>query len=194
MHENFPVYGSSFINISFMQQKDEKLLDVTYKKDKEIRERNQDVAKRNMELKRKDITISEKDKIISEKDRIISEKDKELKQKDKKIEELTRQLLSSFPDAHMCTVEEFPDKVYVNKEESMVVTLKNCHGKLMNNCRDCLSITVRNQNVLQPKVISFSITELQNGHYNVSFIITKIGCYWFSILVDGKDILNFPCK
>ena len=161
-------------------QKDDKLLTVMHDKDEEIKQRNKDLAKSNMELRRKD--------------KVIHEKDIALKQKDKEIEELTRKLLSFFPVAHMCTVENFPSQVYVNIEASMVVTLKNSNEEYISTNKDSLSITVRSQNVLQEKIFSFNISELQKGRYNVSFIIKRSGCYSFSVLVGGKDIREFPRK
>ena len=135
--------------------------------------------------------MNEKDEEIKKKNEIIGSKNMQLEQKDKKIEELTKQLLSFLPDPHMCTVKEFPDRVFVNKEASMIVTLKNNYGKLIGINEDSLNIVIRNQNTLQEKKISYNIRETQKGCY-VSFTIKKMGNYSFSVLVRGTDIHDFP--
>ena len=94
----------------------------------------------------------------------------------------------------MCTVKEFPDQVFMNKEASMIVTLKNNSEKLVGNNEDSLSIVIRNQNALQEKKFSYNIREIQKGYYSVSFTIKKVGTYSFSVLVHGTEIHDFPLR
>ena len=141
------------------------------------------------EIKR---VIANKNKELAEKDRLLKQKDIELKEKEMEIEKLTKHLLSFLPDAHMCTVKEFPNQVFVNKEAFMIVTLKNNHGKLIGNTDNSLNIVIRNQNALQEKIFSCDIREIQNGFYSVSFIIKRMGSYSCSVLVRGTNIHDFP--
>lgn len=150
------------------------------KLDEETRKRNKDVANLLSQLKQKDEEIN-KQKI-------------ELIRKDKKIGELQNQLQTFLPAAQLCTVKEFPNQVFANKDESFVIMVKNCYGKNISNCKDYLGITIINQNGTQEKKVSFSINESESGHYNVSFVIKRIGDYVFSVLVNGCDIHDFPQK
>ena len=146
---------------------------------------------KDAEIKKRNKIITEKDRLLQEKELELQQKDFQLEQKDRKIEELTRKL-GLLPNAHMCTVKEFPNQVLVNKEASIEVILKNIHGKLISNNEDSLSIDIRNQNVLQEKIFSFNIREKRNGCYNVSFTIKMAGTYSFSVLVCGVEIPDVP--
>ena len=148
----------------------------------------------NKDVARKNIEIRQRDKALEQKEIELQKIKLESQQKDKEIEELTNLLLHFLPDARMCKVEDFPNQMFTNKEAVMTVTLKNSKGKPISNNRDSLSIIVKNQIGALEKTFLFNVTELQNGCYNVCFIIKRAGYYSFSVRVRNEDIHGFPCR
>lgn len=153
---------------------------------------NEQVKEMNGIIGIKNMEITGKDRLLQQKEIELQQKKFELMEKDKIIEELTNRLSSFSPDARMCTVKEFPDQVFVNREASMIVILKNSYGKLIGNNEDSLNIVIRNQHSLQEKIFSYNIKEIQNGCYHVSFTIKKKGSYSFTVLVHDINIHDFP--
>jgi len=80
----------------------------------------------------------------------------------------------------------------VNKEASLVVTLKNSECSPVLNSAKALSVSVRAKH--NSEVATKAIEELDNGIYTVGFIPTIHGNHTIFVQVNGEHIPGSPYK
>jgi len=80
----------------------------------------------------------------------------------------------------------------MNKEASLVVTLKNSNCSPVLNNAEALCVSVRAKHY--SKVATKAINELGNGIYNVGFVPTVHGNHTVFIQVNGEHIPGSPYK
>ena len=80
--------------------------------------------------------------------------------------------------------------ITVNKEATLMITLRDIDNDFVINKSDKLTV-----NVLFDKTMeSVTIKEVGSGRYEASFTATRCGYYMISIIVDGHNIPGSPYK
>jgi len=113
-------------------------------------------------------------------------------QKDKEIEKLKKRL-GDLPVASMCKVENVVEYVAVNQPVSIVILLKNNHGKFVSGRKDCIEILSVSTKLNTTESLSLDIKDHSCGRYTVTFTIGHSGEYDLHIMVCGYA-LGVPCR
>ena len=83
--------------------------------------------------------------------------------------------------------------VTVNKEATLVITLKNKHSDLVINESEKIMVTVIFDKTVESLFVK-QIKEVGDGRYEASFIASRCGYYKISIIVDGHHIPGSPYR
>ena len=92
------------------------------------------------------------------------------------------------PYAEMCEVGSLPEYAVAYKPISMVVTLKDIHGRPITDCSDGINIKMQNTSTKQVVSPNIHVRELENGRHCLTFSIEEIGGYNLRILFNEKII------
>ena len=83
--------------------------------------------------------------------------------------------------------------VTVNKEATLVITLRDIDNDLVINKSDKVTVKVLFDKTKEHAFVK-PIEEVSDGRYEASFIATRCGYYMISIIVDGHHIPGSPYK
>lgn len=83
--------------------------------------------------------------------------------------------------------------VTVNKEATLMITLRNKHNDLVIDEREKIMVTVLFDKTMESVFIN-PIKEVGGGRYEASFTASRCGYYMISIIVDGHHIPGSPYK
>ena len=83
--------------------------------------------------------------------------------------------------------------VTVNKEATLMITLRNKHNDLVIDESEKIMVTVLFDKTMESAFIN-PIKEVGGGRYEASFTPSRCGYYIISIIVDGHHILGSPYK
>ena len=83
--------------------------------------------------------------------------------------------------------------VTVNKEATLMITLRNEHSNLIINESEKIMVTVLFGKKRVPVFVK-PIKEVGSGRYEASFTASRCGYYMISIIVDGHHIPGSPYK
>ena len=81
----------------------------------------------------------------------------------------------------------------VNKETTLMITLRNEHSDLVNNESEKIMVTVLFDKTMESIFVN-PIKEVGGGRYEASFTASRCGYYTISIIVDGHHIPDSPYK
>lgn len=76
----------------------------------------------------------------------------------------------------------------MNKENIIIITLKNAEGDLVSCINETLKVSVKNKRLL------VAVKEVAIGKYEASFTPNRCGEYIISIQIDGNDISGSPYR
>ena len=77
--------------------------------------------------------------------------------------------------------------VTVNKEATLMITLRNEHNDIVIDEREKIIITVLFDKTMESVFVN-PIKEVGGGRYEASFTASRCGYYMISIIVDGHHI------
>ena len=83
--------------------------------------------------------------------------------------------------------------VTVNKEATLMITLRNKHNDLVVDQCAKIMVTVLFDKTMESVFVN-SIKEVGGGRYEASFTVSRCGYYMISIIVDGHHIPGSPYK
>ena len=83
--------------------------------------------------------------------------------------------------------------VTVNKEATLMITLRNKHNDLVIDESEKIMVTVLFDKTME-SVFVIPIKEVGGGRYEASFTASRCGYYMISIIVDGHHIPSSPYK
>ena len=83
--------------------------------------------------------------------------------------------------------------VTVNKEATLIITLRNEHNDLVVNEHEKIMVTVLFDKTMESVFVN-PIKEVGGGRYEASFTASRCGYYMISIIVDGHHIPGSPYK
>ena len=83
--------------------------------------------------------------------------------------------------------------VTVNKEATLIITLRDIDNDFVINKSDKLTVNVLFDKTMESVTIK-PIKEVGSGRYEASFTATRCGYYMISIIVDGHNIPGSPYK
>ena len=83
--------------------------------------------------------------------------------------------------------------VSVNKEATLMVTLRNEHYDIVIDESEKIMVTVLFDKTMESVFVS-PIKEVGSGRYEASFTASRCGYYMISIIVDGHHIPGSPYK
>ena len=83
--------------------------------------------------------------------------------------------------------------VTVNKEATLMITLRNKHNDLVIDGSERIMVTVSFDKTMESVFVN-PIKEVDGGRYKASFTTSRCGYYMISINVDGHHILGSPYK
>ena len=92
------------------------------------------------------------------------------------------------PDFSNCEV--IIPTVIVNKQATLMITLKDYYNDFMIDQKEILIVTVLLDNFIE----NVLILEVGGGRYEASFTASRCGYYMISIIVDGHHIPGSPYK
>ena len=95
------------------------------------------------------------------------------------------------PDSSKCEV-TIPT-VTVNKEATLMITLRNKHNDLVIDESEKIMVTVLFDKTMESAFVS-PIKEVGGRRYEASFTASRCGYYMISIIVDGHHIPGSPYK
>ena len=96
--------------------------------------------------------------------------------------------LYKFPDFSNCEV--IIPTVIVNKEATLMITLKDRYNDFVIDQKELLTVIV----LLDKFIEDVFISEVGGGRYKASFTASRCGYYTISIIVDGHHIPGSPYK
>ena len=83
--------------------------------------------------------------------------------------------------------------VTVNKEATLVITLRDIDNDFVINESDKVTVNVLFDKTKEHVFVK-PTKEVSDGRYEASFTATRCGYYMISIIVDGHQIPGSPCK
>ena len=83
--------------------------------------------------------------------------------------------------------------VTVNKEATLMITLRNKYNDLVIDETEKIMVTVLFGKTMESVFVN-PIKEVGNGRYEASFTASRCGYYMISIIVDGHHIPGSPYK
>ena len=83
--------------------------------------------------------------------------------------------------------------VTVNKEATLMITLRNEHNDLVIDENEKIMVTVLFDKTMESVFVN-PIKEVGGGRYEASFTASRCGYYMISIIVDGQHIPGCPYK
>ena len=83
--------------------------------------------------------------------------------------------------------------VTVNKEATLMITLRNKHNDLVFDESEKIMVTVLFDKTMESVFVN-PIKEVGGGRYETSFTASRCGYYMISIIVDGHHIPGSPYK
>ena len=83
--------------------------------------------------------------------------------------------------------------VTVNKEATLIITLRNKHNDLVIDESEKIMVTVLFDKTMKSVFVN-PIKEVGGGRYEASFTASRCGYYMISIIVDGHHIPGSPYK
>ena len=83
--------------------------------------------------------------------------------------------------------------VTVNKEATLMITLRNKHNDLVVDESEKIMVTVLFVKTMESIFVK-PITEVGDGRYEASFTVSRCGYYMISIIVDAHHIPGSPYK
>ena len=83
--------------------------------------------------------------------------------------------------------------VTVNKEATLIITLRNKHNDLVIDESEKIMVTVLFDKTMESVFVN-PIKEVGGGRYEASFTASRCGYYMISIIVDGDHIPGSPYK
>ena len=86
----------------------------------------------------------------------------------------------------------FPAVVVINKQHSLVLTLKDINGNNAVGRASTIQVLVMNKN-FEPVAVK-PVLDIGGGNYTVSFTPRTLGDHMISVVVDGKHIPGSPHK
>ena len=86
-----------------------------------------------------------------------------------------------------------PTVVTVNKEATLMITLRNKHNDLVIDEREKIMVTVLFDKTMESVFVN-PIKEVGGGRYEASFTTSRCGYYMISIIVNGHHIPGSPYK
>ena len=81
----------------------------------------------------------------------------------------------------------------VNKEATLMITLRNKHNDLVIDESEKIMVTVLFDETMESVFVN-PIEEVGGGRYEASFTASRCGYYMISIIVDGHHIPGSPYK
>ena len=86
-----------------------------------------------------------------------------------------------------------PTVVTVNKEATLMITLRNKHNDLVLDEHESIMVTVSFDKTMESAFVN-PIKEVGGGRYEASFTASRCGYYTISIIVNGYPIPGSPYK
>ena len=83
--------------------------------------------------------------------------------------------------------------VTVNKEATLIITLRNEHNYLVIDASEKIMVAVLFDKTME-YVFASPIKEVGGGRYEASFTASRYGYYMISIIVDGHNLPGSPYK
>ena len=83
--------------------------------------------------------------------------------------------------------------VTVNKEATLMITLRNKHNDLVIDESEKIMVTALFNKTMESVFVN-PIKEVGGGRYEASFTASRCGYYMISIIVDGHHIPGSPYK
>ena len=83
--------------------------------------------------------------------------------------------------------------VTVNKEATLMITLRNVYNDLVIDEHGKIMVTVLFDKTMESVFVN-PIKEVGGGRYEASFTASRYGYYMISIIVDGHHIPGSPYK
>ena len=83
--------------------------------------------------------------------------------------------------------------VTVNKEATLMITLRNIYNDLVINESEKITVTVLFNKITESIFVN-PIKEVGGGRYEASFTASRCGYYMISIIVNGHHIPGSPYK
>ena len=83
--------------------------------------------------------------------------------------------------------------VTVNKEVTLMITLRNKHKDLVIDESEKITVTVLFDKTMESVFVKL-MKEVGDGRYEASFTASRCGYYIISIIVDGHHIPGSPYK
>ena len=83
--------------------------------------------------------------------------------------------------------------VTVNKEATLMITLRNKHNDLVIDECEKIMVTVLFDKTMESVFVKL-MKEVGSGRYEASFTASRCGYYMISIIVDGHHISGSPYK
>ena len=83
--------------------------------------------------------------------------------------------------------------VTVNKEATLMITMKDSYNDFLIDESEKLSVTVLFNKTIEYVSVK-PIKEVSGGRYEASFTVSRCGHYTISIIVDGHHIPGSPYK
>ena len=83
--------------------------------------------------------------------------------------------------------------VIVNKEATVMITLRSKYNDLLINESEKIMVTVLFDKTIESVFVN-PIKEVGGGRYEASFTASRCGYYMISIIVDGYHIPGSPYK
>ena len=81
----------------------------------------------------------------------------------------------------------------VNKEATLMITLRDKYNDLVVNESERLTVTIFFDKTMESAFVK-QIKEVGGGRYEASFTISRCGYFMISIIVDGHHIPGSPYK
>ena len=109
---------------------------------------------------------------------------------DRLCEEVTK--LGGFPlDPSKCEV-TFPTAMAMNKETSLIVTLRDVNGDIVDDKSSEVEVSVTTKT--GEAIVVGPVKDISGGNYTVPFTPRTLGDHMISIVVDGQHIPGSPHK
>ena len=83
--------------------------------------------------------------------------------------------------------------VTVNKETTLIITLRNIDNEFVINKSDKLTVNVSFDKTMESVTVK-PIKEVGGGKYEASFTASRYGYHMISIIIDGHHIPGSPYK
>ena len=81
----------------------------------------------------------------------------------------------------------------VNKEATIMITLKNSYNDFVINESERLTVNVTFDKTMEHLSVK-PIKEIGDGRYKTSFTVSRYGYYQISVIVDGLHISGSPYR